>query len=447
MTEAGVENKEEQAGGRGSGGAIFLTIFIDLVGFSIIFPILPAMLQWYLPREGADSLVGHFEAWLAAVTPASGGGKVLTLVLFGGALGSLFSVLQFISSPVWGRLSDRFGRRNILLITTSCTCLAYLLWAFSGSFWVYVVSRVLCGLMAGNISVATAAMADVTSTGSRTRGMAFVGVAFALGFMIGPAIGGVASLIDLTKLWPGGVAYGLNPFSGAAFISVALSLTNYFWVKWKFPETLRPEHRMRHTISFNPFSNLRVDNPSIVKVILVDFSFLMVFSGMEFTLTFLALERLGFGPRQNIWIFIFVGVVMTTVQGLFTQRKGFITKYGHPRLIRCGIVLGLTGMVTLALSNTWPVFFLGLFLKACGIALQAPTITALVSLYSPANKQGSVMGAFRAMGSLARAIGPMIAAVLYWAMGSRLTYLVASVALAVPLYFAWKLPKPESDCK
>ena len=428
-------------------GSIFLTVFLDLVGFSIIFPLLPSLLQWYLPREGEGSIIGRFESLLAGISPASSGdsSSVLTLVLFGGALGSIFSILQFVASPIWGRLSDRFGRRNILLFTTSGTCVSYLIWMFSGSFIVYVIGRVICGLMAGNISVATAAIADVTGRGNRTRGMAIVGISFALGFMIGPAIGGAASLIDFTRIWPESVRYGINPFSGAALISVILSLVNLVWISKKFPETLAPENRTKHTISFNPFSNLQMEKGPARSVIFADFVFTMIFSGMEFTITFLALERLGFGPKENIAIFVFAGVVMTLVQGLFTNKLAARFKNRERKLACAGIVLGLCGMFTLALSSTLAVFFFGLFLKAFGVALVAPTLTSLVSLYTLPTKQGSTMGTFRAMGSLGRATGPIFASIMYWAMGSRLTYLAGTILMGIPLYMALRLRDPLPD--
>ena len=441
-------NDSAKPEGRGNGmGAIFLTIFIDLVGFSVIFPLMPSILSFYLPKEGPGSIIGSAEAFLAHVSPANAGGgsSVLTIVLFGGALGSLYSILQFISSPVWGRLSDRFGRRNILLFTTSLTCVGYAIWMFSGSFWWYVLSRVMNGLMAGNLSVATAAVADVTSRGTRTRGMAIIGVAFALGFMVGPAIGGAASLVDVTHFWPGCTAIGLNPFSFAAFVSFSLAAVNLVWVILFFPETLEPANRMRHSISMNPLSNLMVDEPSTRRVIIVDFTFTMIFSGMESTLTYLALERLNFGPVQNIAIFVFGGVVMTLVQSLFTNQKAAKARFGMKNLVVFGIIMGIGGMFTLAMATNVTVFFIGLSFKACGLALLAPTVTALVSLYTPPNKQGAVMGTFRATGSLGRAIGPVFGATLYWAMGSKLTYALGSVILLLPLSLALRLPDPKID--
>ncbi|MFA5256733.1 MAG: MFS transporter [Opitutales bacterium] len=424
-------------------GSIFFTIFIDLVGFSIIFPLLPAILQWYLPQSAEGSLIGRIEAYLTSISPASGSGShdVITLVLFGGAIGSIFSILQFVSSPIWGRLSDRFGRRKVLLVTTSCTCVGYVIWLFSGNIWMFILGRITCGLMAGNISVASAAVADVTSGSKRTKGMAIVGIAFATGFMIGPAIGGVASLIDMSAYIRPGFVLGINPFSGAALVSVALSLINLIWIALRFPETLRPELRKRHTISVNPITNFRMDPGPARKVMLVNFAFLVSFSGMEFTLTFLALERLNFGPRDNIAIFVFGGMVMTLVQSVFTHRRS--ERMSEKTMACIGIAFGLAGMATLAVANGKLLFFSGLFLKASGIALIAPTLSSLVSLYTPPSRQGSVMGSFRAAGSLARAIGPVCAALLYWAIGSRLTYLAGAFVLLGPLYMSYRLPKPD----
>jgi len=432
---------------RGVIGSIFFTIFIDLVGFSIIFPLLPAILQWYLPQSAEGSLIGRIEAFLTNISPASGSGShgVITLVLFGGAIGSIFSILQFISSPIWGRLSDRFGRRRILLITTSCTCMGYVIWMFSGNIWMFILGRVATGLMAGNISVASAAVADITSNSKRTKGMAIVGIAFATGFMIGPAIGGVASMIDMSRFIVPGAIVGINPFSGAALVSIILSLINLVWIALRFPETLRPELRARHAISANPMANVRMDPGPARQVMLVNFAFLVSFSGMEFTLTFLALERLNFGPTDNIAIFVFGGMVMTLVQGVFTHRRS--ERMSEKTMACIGIAFGLAGMATLAMANGKVLFFSGLFLKASGIALIAPTLSSLISLYTSPNRQGSVMGSFRAAGSLARAIGPVFAALLYWAIGSRLTYLAGAVVLMGPLYMCYRLPKPDKTAK
>jgi MFS family permease len=187
-------------------GIVWLTVFIDLVGFSIIFPIFPAMLEWYLPREASGSMLHSLIELFENLTRGHNQ-EFLVAVLFGGFLGSLYSFLQFFASPFWGRLSDRVGRRRILLLTTTGTALSYLLWIYSGSFWVLVVSRLLGGIMSGNLAVATAAVADITDSRNRSRGMALIGVAFGLGFILGPALGGLGTFVDL----------GVNPASTATF--------------------------------------------------------------------------------------------------------------------------------------------------------------------------------------------------------------------------------------
>jgi MFS family permease len=271
-------------------GAVFLTVFIDLVGFSIIFPLFPAMLQWYLPQEGGSGPLSSLVELAARIAAHAHEGPqgFLAMVLFGGVLGSLYSMLQFVAAPVWGRLSDRHGRRPILLLTIAGTGLSYLLWAFSGSLLMLVVSRLLGGAMAGNLSVATAAIADVTGRSERSRGMALIGVAFGLGFIVGPAIGGFASLLDLSRSFPGLADYGVNPFSFPALVAALLAGANLLWVALRVHETLPPERRSAPPASgLNPLARIRMggDGP-VRRVLLVYFVFLLVFSGMEFTLTF-----------------------------------------------------------------------------------------------------------------------------------------------------------------
>ena len=222
---------------RSTFGVVFLIIFLDMVGFSVIFPLFPDMLNHYLDLEEEIEKGGGFLKDFVSLINGmgfdqEGGNNFLRFetVVFGGVLGSLYAILQFFFAPVWGRLSDKFGRRPILLLTVGGTCLGYLLWVFAGSFWVLVLSRVVGGVASGNLSVATASIADVTSRESRSKGMAFVGVAFGLGFILGPALGGWASTMDPLGSDARGV-FVLNEFSLAAVISLALGVLN--WVGWR----------------------------------------------------------------------------------------------------------------------------------------------------------------------------------------------------------------------
>ncbi len=217
-------------------GIVWLTVFIDLIGFSIIFPIFPAMLDWYLPRLESGTLLHDAVHGLLNMTAGSNQGFLVS-VLFGGFLGSLYSFLQFFASPIWGRLSDRHGRRPILLITTVGTALSYFVWIFAGGFWLLILSRMVAGIMSGNIAVATASIADLTDTKKRSKGMALIGVAFGLGFILGPAIGGLGSLIDFGVNFENTGTIGLTPFSFPALLAFILALGNFLWVWRAFPET------------------------------------------------------------------------------------------------------------------------------------------------------------------------------------------------------------------
>lgn len=420
-------------------GTIGLVVFLDLVGFSIIFPLFPAMLDWYLGNEGPDSLIGRLVAWIAARTP--GEDPFLTTVLFGGILGSLYSILQFLFAPIWGRLSDRIGRRRVLLVTVAGTGLSYLLWIFSEGFVLLLLARVLGGLMAGNIAVATAAVADVTSRADRAKGMGMIGMAFGLGFIVGPAIGGLATLWNpaateaatATGLW------GLHPFSLPAIFALGLSLLNWIWIWRSLPETHTPgSPEPSPTRGWIPFRHLA--SHAAAHAVLVYFLHLIAFSAMEFTLTFLAVERLAYSPRQLTLLFVFIGLILAFTQGWFVRR--YAHRIGEVKLVLTGLLLGTLGLFALGAAETVFAFYAGLGLLGAGIGMTSPGLSALVSLYSPAGRQGAQMGAFRSAGALARAIGPLLGAALFWSLGSQWAYALGGVGLVVSLFVALFLPNP-----
>lgn len=433
-------------GNRSRLGVIFLTLFLDLVGFSIIFPLFPAMLDYYLPSgDGGHSLLGQLIAPLANWAERSGAAdpRFMTAVLFGGILGSLYSILQFICAPLWGAYSDRVGRRKVLLITISGLALSYILWFFAASFWVLVLARVLGGAMGGNLSVATAAVADTTTRAKRSSGLAIIGIAFGLGFIVGPAIGGVLALIDLTEIAPSLKAFGVNPFSVPALVSLTLTVVNLAWVYRRFKETL-PESKRRQAKSerrgLAVFRIFQCPEPATRRTNFVYLIYMLAFSGMEFTLTFLAVERFAFSPAQNGGMFVFIGFILVLVQGGIVRRLA--TPVGEKRLALAGLACGVAAFLALAMAMQLGLFFGALALMAFSIGLASPTLSALVSLYSNESDQGANLGIFRSAGSLARAIGPLVAAFVYFVYGSKSAYLFGAVVVILPLVIALKLPKP-----
>jgi ferrochelatase len=412
---------------------MFLTLFLDLVGFSIIFPIFPQLAKHYLSTDADNYFLKLIFQGIESVTAVSNTTGLNPVVLFGGVLGAIYSLLQFVAAPIWGGLSDRFGRKPILFTTVLGLFLSYVLWFFAKDFTWLILARFIGGIMGGNLSVASAVVADVTDAKNRSKGMAFIGIAFALGFIFGPAIGGLLCLIDLTQLYPHLKALGVNPFSSPALLAAVLSFINLFLIIKKFPETLPKNKKTEgHIRSANPiklFSPLPYRNVNMINWSY--FLFILAFSGMEFTLTFLAFDRLGFTPLQNGYMFIYIGFLIAMVQGGYVRRKA--GQVGEKKMAIQGLITTLPGLVVIAIANTTPMLYVGLFFLAVGSAMGIPTLTSLVSLLTPAHEQGRSLGIFRSLGSLGRVIGPLAASVIYWRFGSAVPYYIGAAFLMLPI--------------
>jgi MFS family permease len=425
-------------------GVIFLTIFIDLLGFTIIFPLFPAMLHHYLAVDGSSGLLGWLVARIDDFARLAGSHSNYREVLFGGVLGSIYSFLQFLLSPVWGALSDRVGRRRVLLITVTGTALSYVLWFFSGSFGLFVLARLIGGGFAGNLSVATAAVADVTTRENRAKGMGLVGVAFGLGFLFGPALGSIAAMHDFSPYHPRLVSWGMNPFSGAALLALIFSLINLVWIITRFKETLDPQHRdaggserIRHPMH----ALLNLEPGPVRRTNWMYFIFTLAFVGMEFSLPFLATERFGYTAASMYKLFVFLGFVLILTQGGIVRRA--VPRFGERAVLMAGMIVVLGGFLLTGFSPTRFWLYAGLACLGIGSGLSNPTFSALVSLYSRVDQQGRMLGVFRSLGSLARGIGPLVACVIYWWQGALALYLTGALVLILPFVFALSLPAPK----
>lgn len=425
-------------------GVIFLTLYIDLVGFSIIFPLFPSMLEHYLGKEGNTGLLGAMLAGIEQLSGWIGGGERYTAVLFGGFLGSLYSLQQFLFAPLWGALSDRIGRRPILLMTCAGTVISYALWVFSGSFLLLVLARLFGGAMSGNLSVATAAVADVTTRESRAKGMGMVGAAFGLGFVTGPAIGGIFAHVDLLASHPQWARFGINPFSVPALFAFALSLANFVWIAARFPESLPPEARTRAAPlrERSPWRTLHTRiNTTANRTIFVNFIFIFAFSGMEFSLAFLARDRFAYTTGQITMLMVYVGVVLILTQGGIVRR--IVPRFGERRVALAGLSLVMVGFINLGFATNSVWLYAGLGAMALGSGCTTPALTALVSLYTTSEKQGQALGVYRAFGALGRALGPICAAISYWVFSSRVSYVVGGMLMILPILAALRLPSPK----
>ncbi len=429
-------------------GVIFLTLYIDLIGFSLFFPLGPELLRYYLAHEAPGGIFHWLVDQLGRLAHDSRVPEMATAALFGGCVASVYSLMQFLFSPVWGARSDRTGRRPVLLLTVAGSAVSYLLLVFSGSFVVFLASRVLAGIMGGNLAVAVAAVADVTSRENRAKGMGLVGAAFGLGFLTGPAIGGLTAGWNLVAWQPGLAAWGLHPFSGVALIGLGLCLVNLAWVAFAFRETLPPERRGAGASSLrerNPIrALLTLPDRTIRRANAVGFLFIFAFSFFETLITFFVADRFGWTPRQLVAVFVFNGVVSILTQGFLVRRA--VPALGEKRAAVLGLAavsLGLLGVgLGVGVAGSVPLLYAALACCAVGSGFANVGLSSLISLYAPPDEQGKVTGIFRSLGFLARASSPAVAGLLFFHFGGTAAFAVAAAILLVPLALGARLPQP-----
>jgi MFS family permease len=423
-------------------GVIFLTLYIDLIGFSIIFPLAPDLIHHYLAQEGQGGVLG----WLLQQTDAFAhlfSKNPDIAVFFGGLISSLFSILQFVFAPFWGSVSDRRGRRGVLTLTVAGTALGYAVWVCSGSFWMFLVSRIVSGAFSGNLSVATAAVADVTTRQERSKAMGLVGAAFGLGLVTGPMIGAFTAHINLLERHPSLARFGINPFSVPALISMGLCLLNLVWISARFKETLTPdaragavEPRLR-----NPLRAIfALENRAIRRTNVVSFIYSLAFVAMETSLTFLAADRFHYTARQNGILLGFLGVCAVITQGYIVRK--LLHRLDEITVLGSGLWFSAVGLLAIGFAPAPWMLFVGLAFLAIGSGLVNPASSGLISLYSGPAEQGRVIGIFRSLQSLSRAITPMLAGAVSGMLGYTKLFVAAAVLAIAAFSIGRTLPKP-----
>ncbi len=407
------------------------SLLLDLIGFSLIFPLVPHLLEYYLGRAGASS----WDGWLL---PASDFVKTLLpehrresaelIVLIGGILASIYSFLQFSVAPFWGRLSDRIGRRPVLVMTSTGLALSYLLWFFSSSFTLFLLSRVLGGCMAGNLGVVSASMADMTDAKDRTKAMGMLGATFGIGFILGPVIGGLSSLLDLTRVFPD--SGWLNPFSTCALVSVLVSIGSATVNAGFFQETrvhAPEEHAQKSALKGSDFRGLPA-------VLMIGFLFTFLFAAFEFSLTFFYKFQFGLGPASTGFVFFYLGILIALGQGGLVRRLS--GRVPERSMAFTGLVLLPLPLALLAHSTSIGISLLLLIPLAIGSSMIRPALSGLASLLAPGHRQGQALGVFRSAESLGRAIGPIAGAYLYWVYGVKISYGTLGALLLVTAFLA-----------
>ncbi|MEO5335504.1 MAG: MFS transporter [Magnetospirillum sp. WYHS-4] len=385
---------------------LFLIVFIDLVGFGIIIPLLPFYAEHH---QASPDVVG--------------------LVM------ATYSLTQFLAAPFWGRLSDRLGRRPVLVVTLAGTALAYVWLGFADTLWGLIAARALGGVMAGNISTAFAYAADITTPENRAKGMGVIGAAFGLGFIAGPAIGGLLAGAD-----PLNADYRTPALSAAALSALALVLTVIL-----LKESLSDDIRRRAVAKarLGRWAQFReaLARPGVGFSIALIFISTFVFAGMETTFAMWSWRLFGWGPEQNGYLFASVGLIGAVIQGGLIGRLA--RRYGEARLVTAGGAALAAGLATLPLAGTVPVLVVAMAVLACGFSIMNPSLSSLVSLQVGPEDQGMVMGVSRSASTLARVAGPAWAGVMFAHLGPDWPYIGGAILMGIVVVLSlWRRGYP-----
>lgn len=348
---------------------VFFSLLLDLLAFTMILPLLPSLLEHYRIND-KDGLYSTLSNSISYFTKLVGAPEKYSSVLFGGFLGSMFSLLQFLISPLAGGLSDYYGRKPILLVTLFGIIGSYGLWAVSSNFGIFVLARFVGGISKGNISLTMAIITDVSTKENRGKGMALVGIAFSLGFIFGPIIGAVFSkFADKTSDdW----------FAYPAIFAMCLATLDALFVMFCLKESLPIEKRAKTVINsvsqalehisipslfrFDAVKNLsKADIESLKQLGFIYFIYLFIYSGLEFTVTFLMFHKFGFNSMDQAKMFLTTGVIMTILQGSVVRR---IKLERTQNAAVFGLILIVPSYVIVGLSENTFWLYIGMILYA-----------------------------------------------------------------------------------
>jgi DHA1 family tetracycline resistance protein-like MFS transporter len=376
---------------------LFLTVFIHLIGFGIIIPLLP----YYAESYGASGLTV-------------------------GLLTTSFSMMQFLFAPIWGRLSDRIGRRPVLIGSLLLTSVSYIVFAVAGSLPVLFASRMLAGIAGATISTAQAYIADTTTAAERTKGMGLVGAAFGMGFIFGPAMGGILS------------RWG---FAVPAYAAAGLALGAAILAFLKLRESISPGARASK-------SELRrgagpilqaIRHPVVGTVLVLFFTTTVCFSAMEAILALFCEHHYDWGPSRIGYLFAYVGIISAGLQmGLV---GALARRFGERALVRTGLTLMGLSFATAGLAPPVAVFLLAMGGIALASGLTTPSLSGLVSTATAADEQGGILGVYQSLGSLARATGPFLGGLAFDRVAQGAPLWIAGTALVLTGFVASRLPR------
>jgi MFS transporter, DHA1 family, tetracycline resistance protein len=395
-------------------GPIFLIVFLDILGFSLVLPFL---------AEEARSMFGTSE-------------------LTGTLLASIYSLMQFLFVPVWGRVSDRVGRRPVLVWSVGATglgmaALGLALLHAENVFWLFA-ARAASGIATANLGTASAYIADVTTPEERSKGMGLIGMAFGLGFILGPGVGGALA----------GISIGGRTGAVPCFVAASLSVANLVWTILGLRESLPPERRA--TTASRSLTPLNLTaareafaRPGVGLAIAVNFAITLSFTVLDQTFRFFNKDRFGMTALDTGMVLAFIGVVAAGVQGGLIRPLS--KRYEEAPLIRTGTAIQALAFAGIALSPSFgrPALYAAGALLALGNGMTQPSVSAFVSKRADPKAQGATLGTNQAASSLARMFGPGLGGWVYGALGPRSPYVMAAIGMMLATVVALGLRRRE----
>jgi MFS family permease len=376
---------------------LFITIFLDMLGFGIVIPILPI----FTKELGAQD----YQIGLIAM---------------------IYPIMNFFFAPLWGTLSDRHGRRPIILVSVFITGLAYLVFAQVNALHILFLSRLLSGIGSANISVAQAYITDLTTPQERTKTLGFLGAAFGIGFIIGPTLGGFLKSISS----PGQVDW-------VGYVTASMSFVNFVLAYFFLPESMK-QKRADAPFNFKVVTGIitELKKPTIRELLLINFIFIAAFMLMQMASSLMWKEVDGLNDKQIGYVFAFVGLATAIVQGALVGRM--VKWFGERKMLTYGIFFMIGGMVMLPLvgeSYFIPLELVGLALIALANGCLTPSITSLISKYSDPRDVGQVLGVNQSFGSVARAAGMGVSGFLY-GVNFHVPFFVGALLMGICFWLA-----------
>jgi predicted MFS family arabinose efflux permease len=415
---------------------LFISLLLDLISFTFILPLFPKLLEFYRNHETGDpnTVLSKILAGLNAYKNSFAKPIIsrYDIVLLGGALGSLFSLCQAVASPVIGTLSDKYGRRTALLWSMAGNVLSVALWVAATDFRTFLASRIVGGLSEGNVQLAMAIATDISDESQRGATMALVGVCFSIAFTFGPALGAYLSTLNVMEK---------NPFAMAAGFSLFLIVTESIYLYFCLPETLpsaTPTANGKtngHTKVDTPKPRVRTNSHTLLNA--THFTFILFFSGMEFSLPFMTYDLFSYEAKDTGRLLGFIGLVASLLQGSVVRRM-------HPlKVVQMGVIACTIAFVILGRVQTQGALYGAAALLAVTSATVVTGLNSLSSFEASADERGNKLGNHRSFGQVGRALGPLIFCSLYWWAGRETAYATGAagmVAVCAIVFGGLKVP-------